>query len=106
MSADTQQPLLDRLLQQHIGIFDEPQGLPPARPYDHRIHLLPDTAPVAVRPYRYPQLQKDELEAQCTNMLAQGIIRPSTSPFSAPVLLVKKADATWRFCVDYRALND
>jgi len=53
---------LDHLLQQHDDLFDEPQGLPPAQVYDHRIHLLPGTAPVAVRPYRYPQLQKDELE--------------------------------------------
>ena len=66
---------------------------------------MPNTAPVAVRPYRYPQLQKDELETQCAAMLQQGIIRPSTSAFSAPVLLVKKPDASWRFCVDYRALN-
>ncbi|WVZ49317.1 hypothetical protein U9M48_000686 [Paspalum notatum var. saurae] len=98
-------PLLDRLLQQFEPVFLEPQGLPPARPYDHRIHLLPGTAPVAVRPYRYPQLQKDELERQCADMLAQGIIRPSTSPFSAPMLLVRKADKSWQFCVDYRALN-
>jgi len=72
---------------------------------NHRIHLLPGTAPVAVRPYRYLQLQKDELERQCVAILQQGIIRPSTSPFSAPVLLVRKPDNTWRFCIDYRALN-
>jgi hypothetical protein len=100
--VEPQQPLLDRLLQQHSTIFEEPRGLPLARPYDH---LLPGTAPVTVRPYRCPQLQKDELERQCVAMLAQGIIRPSTSPFSAPVLLVRKADKTWRFCIDYRSLN-
>jgi hypothetical protein len=93
--------MLDRLLHHHTAIFEEPQGLPPARPYDHRIHLLPGTAPVAVQPYRYPQLQKDELERQVAGMLAQGIIRPSTSPFSAPVLLVRKPDGSWRFCIDY-----
>ena len=99
------QPLLDVLLQQHAVVFTEPTGLPPARAYDHRIHLLPGTTSVAVRPYRYPQLQKDELERQCAAMLTQGIIRPTTSPFSAPVLLVRKADQSWRFCIDYRALN-
>jgi len=72
-------------------------GLPPQRPYDHLIHLLLGTALMVGRPYRYPQLQKDELERQCAEMLAQGIIRPSTSPFSAPVLLVRKADNSWRF---------
>jgi hypothetical protein len=104
-ALDEAHPLLADLLQQHSDIFDEPQGLPPARPYDHHIHLLPDMAPVAVRPYRYPQLQKDELERQVAVMLAQGIIWISTSPFSAPVLLVRKADGMWRFCIDYRALN-
>jgi hypothetical protein len=68
-------------------------------------HLLPGTELVAVRPYRYPQLQKDELERQCTAMLAQGIIRSNTSPFSTPVLLFQKADRSWRFCIDYRTLN-
>lgn len=102
---DAEKPLLDTLLASYDDVFAEPQGLPPARPCDHRIHLLPNTTPVAVRPYRYPQLQKDKLEVQCAAMLQQGIIRASTSAFSAPVLLVKKHDGSWRFCVDYRALN-
>jgi hypothetical protein len=60
---------------------------------------------VAVRPYRYPQLLKDEIERQCDQMLRQGIIRECTSAFSSLVLLVKKADKTWHFCIDYHELN-
>ncbi|KAF8658447.1 hypothetical protein HU200_058898 [Digitaria exilis] len=97
--------VLKLLLQEFADLFAMPTGLPPTRAFDHRIHLLPNTHPVAVRPYRYPQLLKDEIEAQCAAMMAQGIIRPSTSAFSSPVLLVRKRDGTWRFCVDYRALN-
>jgi hypothetical protein len=89
--------LLARLLQSFDDVFAAPSGLPPARPCDHRIHLKPNTAPVAVRPYGYPQLQKDELEAQCASMLEQGLIRASTSSFSAPVLLVRKPGDSWRF---------
>jgi hypothetical protein len=60
---------------------------------------------VAVRPYRYAHGQKPELERQYDMMLQQGVICPSCSAFSAPVLLVKKADDSQRFCVDYIALN-
>jgi hypothetical protein len=79
--------------------------MPRPRSHDHGITLLPELAPVAVRPYRYPTAHKDELECQCAAMLEQGIIRRSSSAFSSPVLLVRKAEGTWRFCIDYRALN-
>jgi len=97
--------LLDELLAAFGDIFAEPKGLPPPRARDHGIVLKPGAFPVAVRPYRYPASHKDELEWQCAAMREQGIIRNSASAFSSPVLLVKKADGSWRFCVDYRALN-
>jgi hypothetical protein len=96
--------LLEALLLVYGAVFADPTGLPPKRAHDHRITLKPDAQPVAVRPYRYPAAHKDELERQCAAMMEQGIIRRSDSPFSSPVL-VKKPDGSWRFCVDYRALN-
>ena len=86
-------------------MFAPPAGYPPARPFDHAIPLIPGASPVQVRPYRYPPSVKDEIERQVTKMLNAGVIQPSKSPFSSYVLLVKKKDGTFRFCVDFRHLN-
>ena len=58
-----------------------------------------------MRPYRYPQSQKTEIERLVRDMLAVGIIQPSTSPFSSLVILVRKKEGDWRFYVGYRVLN-
>lgn len=97
---------IQSVLKQYTDVFSEPQTLPPQREYDHAIPLVPGAAPVNARPYRYSPLHKDEIERQVNAMLQAGLIVPSMSPFASPVLLVQKKDGTWRFCIDYRRLNE
>ncbi|MCI14060.1 Ty3/gypsy retrotransposon protein, partial [Trifolium medium] len=96
---------LEQLLNMSAGVFQEPKGLPPKRMKEHEIALKEGQKAVNVRPYRYPYHHKNEIERQVKEMLSTGIIRPSTSSFSSPVILVKKKDGSWRMCIDYRALN-
>ena len=96
---------LQQLLESYQDLFQEPTGLPPPRTHDHKIPLKNGSEAINLRPYRYSGLQKDILERMVQEMLEARIIRTSNSPFASPVILVKKKDATWRFCVDYRALN-
>jgi hypothetical protein len=94
------------LLKEFVDIFTVPTQLPPARQFDHHIPLVPGVVLVNFKPYRYSAFHKDEIECQVTALLQAGLIIPSSSPFGSPVLLVKKKDGTWRFCVDYRRLNN
>ncbi|XP_026378767.1 uncharacterized protein LOC113273229 [Papaver somniferum] len=99
-------PEITALLQDFHEVFEEPSTLPPHRGLDHTTALKPNSAPVNQRPYKCPYVQKFVIEDLIQQMLSQGIIQPSHSPFASPILLVKKKDNRWRFCVDYRRLND
>ena len=104
--ADEVQPLeVQQLLKRYAKAFEEPTQLPPHRSVDHHIHLEAGAQLVSIRPYKYPQFQKEKIEKLVEEMLQSGVIRESHSAFSSPVLLVRKKDGGWRFCVDYRALN-
>jgi hypothetical protein len=106
--SEPQQPLpepLVRLLKEFEDVFAAPIELPPKRDCDHVIPLVPGAKLIYIRPYRYPPALKDEIDKQVAEMLAKGLIQPSVSAFSSPILLVSKKDGSWRFCVDYRYLN-
>ena len=80
-------------------------GLPPQRQVQFHIDLVPGAAPVARSPYRLAPSEMQELSNQLQELLDKGFIRPSSSPWGAPVLFVKKKDGSFRMCIDYRELN-
>ena len=97
--------LVEELMKKYPRVFEDITKLQLCRDEDHAISLEPRTTLIIVYPYRYPHFQKNEIEQLVREMCAVGIIQPNTSPFSSPILFVKKKDGYWRFCVDYRALN-
>ncbi|KAK1421343.1 hypothetical protein QVD17_23595 [Tagetes erecta] len=84
---------------------EELPGLPPDRQVEFHIDLVPGTAPIAKSPYRLAPSEMKELMAQLQELLEKGFIQPSSSPWGAPILFVKKKDGSLRMCIDYRDLN-
>ncbi|XP_078157488.1 uncharacterized protein LOC144553264 [Carex rostrata] len=99
-------PSLVPVLEEFSELFSEPHALPPKRDIDHRIPLKPDSKPINLRPYRFSHYQKLEIDKIIEELLKNSFIQPSCSPYSSPILLVKKKDNSWRMCVDYRKLNE
>ena len=98
-------PAIQSLLNEFTDLFQAPDSLLPSHPCNYSIPLLPGSWPFYIHPYRYPPALKDEIERQVHKMMSQGLIQPSSIMFSSPVLLVKKKDLSYRFCVDFQKLN-
>jgi hypothetical protein len=97
---------LKKLMGEYGDLFEEPSGLPPHRQWDHKIDLEPGAAIPKQRIYRMSPAELKEAWTQLQDYLKKGWIRPSTSPFGAPILFVKKKDSSLRMCIYYRALNN
>ena len=85
--------------------LEELPGLPPQRDIELVIDVVPGATPASITPYRMTPVELKELKLHLQELLEKGFIRPSVSPWGAPVLFVKKKDGTLRLCVDYRQLN-
>jgi hypothetical protein len=110
----TQDPMVFSLAAESISVVEEfmdvfPEelpGMPPEREVEFYIDLLPGTAPIAKRPYRMAPIELAELKLHITELEHKGYIRPSSSPWGAPVLFVTKKDGSMRMCIYYWSLNE
>nr|GFA51572.1 putative reverse transcriptase domain-containing protein [Tanacetum cinerariifolium] len=94
------------IVQNFPEVFPEDfSGLPSTRPVDFQIDLIPGAAPVARAPYQLVPSEMKELVEQLKELSDKGFIRPSSSPWGAPILFFKKKDGSFRMCIDYQELN-
>nr|GEY35785.1 putative reverse transcriptase domain-containing protein [Tanacetum cinerariifolium] len=94
------------IVQNFLEVFpEELPGLPLTRPVEFQIDLVPGAAPVARAPYRLAPSEMKELAEQLKELSDKGFIRPSSSPWGAPVPFVKKKDRSFQMCIDYQELN-
>ena len=107
ISAQDASDIPDWIQKEYGSVLREelPPRMPPTRSMDHQIPLKPDMPPPFRGIFRLSQLELRELKRQLDQLLKDRKIRPSTSPYGAPVLFVKKKDGKLRMCIDYRALN-
>ena len=93
-------------MREFLDVFPKDlSGLPPDREIEFSIDLLPGFSLISKAPYRMAPFELRELKAQLQELLDEGFIRPSVSPWGTPVLFVKKKDGSMRLCIDYRELN-
>jgi hypothetical protein len=97
---------LQSILSKHQVVFSTPQRFPPSRGvHDHSIPLVPGSLPPNIPPYRHPFSQKNEIEKMVQELLNAGVICPSTSPYSSPMVMFLKKEGSWHMCHDFHALN-
>ena len=97
---------LPRVVCEYVNVFpDELPGLPPHRDVDFGIELHPGISPISMTRHRMAPVELQELRVQLQELLDKGFMKPSTSPWGAPVLFAKKKGKTLRLCVDYRQWN-
>ena len=99
---DGQQRQLQDIMAEFPRVFEAKPGCTSI--IQHEIHVG-DTAPIRQRPYRIPYSRREAVKKELDEMLTSGVIRPSTSPWASPIVLVEKKDGGLRFCVDFRKLN-
>ncbi|GJR49707.1 putative nucleotidyltransferase, ribonuclease H [Tanacetum coccineum] len=108
MNVKVDEPKIDDIpiVREYVDVFPEDlPGLPPLRQVEFRIDLVAGATPVARSPYHLAPSEMQELSSEHQELQDKGFIRPSHSPWGAPVLFVKKKDGSFRMCIDYRELN-